>query len=99
MLYALLFGMAFNFLTEDERFAPGIQFASRNILRIGVALLGLRITMTEVADLGWPVVARSVLRATSRSCQQAQSQSVARRLRLRSLQCFRIIRTMNATRS
>ena len=57
MLYALLFGMAFNFLTEDERFARGIRFASRNILRIGVALLGLRITTTEVMDLGWPVVA------------------------------------------
>ncbi len=57
MLYALLFGMAFNFLTEDERFAAGIYFASRNILRFGVALLGLRITTTEVMDLGWPVVA------------------------------------------
>jgi uncharacterized integral membrane protein (TIGR00698 family) len=57
MLYALLFGMAFNFLTEDERFAAGIYFASRNILRIGVALLGLRITTGEVMALGWPVVA------------------------------------------
>ena len=56
MLYALLFGMAFNFLTEDERFARGIYFASRNILRIGVALLGLRITTSEVTDLGWSVV-------------------------------------------
>ena len=28
MLYALLFGMAFNFLTEDERFASGIRFAN-----------------------------------------------------------------------
>ena len=57
MLYALLFGMAFNFLTEDERFAAGIFFASRNILRFGVALLGLRITTGEVMELGWPVVA------------------------------------------
>jgi uncharacterized integral membrane protein (TIGR00698 family) len=57
MLYALLFGMAFNFLNEDERFAAGIYFASRNILRIGVALLGLRITTGEVMELGWPVVA------------------------------------------
>jgi len=56
MLYALLFGMAFNFLTEDERFARGIRVASRNILRIGVALLGLRITTGDVMDLGWPVV-------------------------------------------
>jgi uncharacterized integral membrane protein (TIGR00698 family) len=57
MLYALLFGMAFNFLTEDERFASGIRFASRNILRVGVALLGLRITTGDVMDLGWPIVA------------------------------------------
>lgn len=57
MLYALLFGMAFNFLTDDERFARGIRFASRHILRIGVALLGLRITTGEVMALGWPVVA------------------------------------------
>jgi uncharacterized integral membrane protein (TIGR00698 family) len=57
MLYALLFGMAFNFLTEDERFASGIRFASRNILRIGVALLGLRITTGDVMGLGWPIVA------------------------------------------
>ena len=57
MLYALLFGMAFNFLTEDERFAKGIRFASRNILRFGVALLGLRITTGDVMDLGWQVVA------------------------------------------
>ena len=56
MLYALLFGMAFNFLGEDERFASGIRFASRNVLRFGVALLGLRITMNEVMGLGWPVL-------------------------------------------
>jgi uncharacterized integral membrane protein (TIGR00698 family) len=56
MLYALLFGMAFNFLTEDERFATGIRFASRQILRFGVALLGLRITIGEVMQLGWPVL-------------------------------------------
>jgi uncharacterized integral membrane protein (TIGR00698 family) len=61
MLYALLFGMAFNFLTEDERFAAGIYFASRNILRVGVALLGLRITTGDVMDLGWQVVALIVV--------------------------------------
>jgi uncharacterized integral membrane protein (TIGR00698 family) len=65
MLYALLFGMAFNFLTEDERFAHGIYIASRNILRIGVALLGLRITTTEVMDLGWSVVALIIASVTA----------------------------------
>ena len=57
MLYALLIGMAFNFLADDERFAAGIRFASRNILRFGVALLGIRITVGDVVDLGWPVTA------------------------------------------
>ena len=61
MLYALLFGMAFNFLTEDERFASGIRFASRNILRFGVALLGLRITTGDAMELGWPVAALIVV--------------------------------------
>ncbi|MGB5627110.1 MAG: putative sulfate exporter family transporter [Woeseiaceae bacterium] len=61
MLYALLFGMAFNFLTEDERFASGIRFASRSILRFGVALLGLRITTGDVMELGWPVAALIVV--------------------------------------
>ena len=61
---ALLFGMAFNFLTEDERFATGIRFAGRHILRFGVALLGLRITVGEVMDLGWPVVALVVASVT-----------------------------------
>lgn len=57
MLYALLFGMAFNFLATEARFAPGIRFASRNLLRIGVALLGLRIAADDVMALGWPVLA------------------------------------------
>ena len=56
MLYALLFGMAFNFLADDERFAAGIRVASRDILRLGVALLGLRITTSDILDLGWPVI-------------------------------------------
>ncbi len=56
MLYALLFGMAFNFLADDARLMPGIRFASRVVLRAGVALLGIRITTTDVLDLGWPVI-------------------------------------------
>lgn len=56
MLYALLAGMAFNFLRADERFAPGITFTAKQILRIGVALLGVRITVGEAAALGLPTV-------------------------------------------
>lgn len=55
-LYALLFGIALNFLRDDERFRPGIECASRAVLRTGVALLGLRITLGQVAELGWTTV-------------------------------------------
>ncbi|WP_349359877.1 putative sulfate exporter family transporter [Stappia sp.] len=53
MLFALLIGMAFNFTSEDARFAPGIGFSSRTLLRLGVALLGARVTASEIAGLGW----------------------------------------------
>ncbi len=57
MLFALLLGMAMNFLSEVDRCKAGIAFASRTVLRLGVALLGFRITLWEIADLGWqPVV-------------------------------------------
>jgi uncharacterized membrane protein YadS len=38
MLFALLLGMSFKFISEEGKGIDGIQFASRNILRIGVAL-------------------------------------------------------------
>jgi uncharacterized integral membrane protein (TIGR00698 family) len=56
MLFALLLGMALNFLAEEGRCLPGIQFASTTILRAGVALLGLRITIEQVQALGWGAV-------------------------------------------
>jgi uncharacterized integral membrane protein (TIGR00698 family) len=57
MLFALLLGMAFRFLHEEGRCVRGIEFSARTILRIGVALLGLRITFGQIASLGLePVV-------------------------------------------
>lgn len=53
MLFALLLGMAVNFLGDDELCGPGIDFCAKNVLRAGVALLGLRITATHLMDLGW----------------------------------------------
>jgi uncharacterized integral membrane protein (TIGR00698 family) len=52
MLFALLFGMAFHFLYEEGRCVAGIEFSSRSILRVGVALLGVRITLSQIASLG-----------------------------------------------
>ena len=60
MLFALLIGMAFNFLSVEGHCAPGIAFSSRTLLRLGVALLGLRVTFGEISDLGIGVVAAVV---------------------------------------
>jgi uncharacterized integral membrane protein (TIGR00698 family) len=35
-----------------DRCAPGIQFCAKSILRVGVVLLGLRLSLGDVADLG-----------------------------------------------
>ena len=56
MLFALLLGMALNFLAEEGRCIPGIQLASSVVLRTGVALLGLRITIAQVQALGWSTI-------------------------------------------
>lgn len=56
MLMALLLGMALNFLSVEGACKPGIEVTARQVLRIGVALLGLRITLDQVTALGWQPV-------------------------------------------
>ena len=51
-LMALLVGLALNFLGSDERLGPGLAFASRTLLRVGIVLVGLRVTIGQMADLG-----------------------------------------------
>ena len=57
MLLALLLGIAFGFLAEEGRCVPGIELSSQSILRIGVALLGVRISADLVSKLGWEPIA------------------------------------------
>jgi uncharacterized integral membrane protein (TIGR00698 family) len=52
MLFALLLGMAFRFLHEETRCVAGIEYSLKSLLRVGVGLLGARITTAEIADLG-----------------------------------------------
>lgn len=52
LLYALLFGMSLHFLSEEGACKEGIEFAARTILRLGVALLGARMTLEQVGGLG-----------------------------------------------
>jgi uncharacterized integral membrane protein (TIGR00698 family) len=64
LLYALLFGISFNYLSHDARIKPGIEFAGRTVLRLGVGLLGARIAATQIAELGWGT-ALTVIAATT----------------------------------
>jgi uncharacterized integral membrane protein (TIGR00698 family) len=51
-LYALLFGLAFHFLFLDASYTAGIEFCAKTLLRIGVALLGTRITLAQLGEFG-----------------------------------------------
>lgn len=52
LLFALFFGMAFNFAAESARVKVGIGFASTQVLRFGVALLGARIGLEQIIAIG-----------------------------------------------
>lgn len=60
MLFAILLGMALGFLAEEGQCVAGINLSSSSVLRIGVALLGLRITLMQIESLGAPSAAMVV---------------------------------------
>jgi uncharacterized integral membrane protein (TIGR00698 family) len=75
MLFALLLGIAMNFLATQDACKPGIELAARGVLRIGVALLGIRITFGQIAQLGWQplvVVALSLVLTITASIAAAR---------------------------
>jgi uncharacterized integral membrane protein (TIGR00698 family) len=53
MLMGLLIGLAFNFANADARLHPGLGFASKTLLRWGIVLAGLQVTVQQIVDLGW----------------------------------------------
>ncbi|MDF0598255.1 YeiH family protein [Psychromarinibacter halotolerans] len=57
MLMALLFGIALNFLGEPGPTSPGIDFTARHVLRLGVAVLGARVSTEMLLSLGWGMIA------------------------------------------
>lgn len=52
MLFALLLGLSLHHLSEDDKTLPGITFAASDLLKCGVALLGLRLTFNDIGSLG-----------------------------------------------
>ena len=55
LLYALLIGLSLHFLSLQESTRIGINFCAKTVLRVGVALLGIRITLGQVSQLGMSV--------------------------------------------
>lgn len=60
MVLALLVGMALNRSASHPLFQPGTRFCVKTLLRWAVALLGLRVALGDIVDLG-PAVAALVV--------------------------------------
>jgi len=61
LLFALLIGIAFHFLSRNTSIEAGTRSAASSLIRVGVALLGVKVTVAEVIDLGWlPLLAAVV---------------------------------------
>jgi uncharacterized integral membrane protein (TIGR00698 family) len=51
-LMSLLVGLSLNFLGNDPRLTTGFAMASGRLLRIGIILLGARVTLAQVVGIG-----------------------------------------------
>jgi uncharacterized integral membrane protein (TIGR00698 family) len=80
MLVALGLGLLLAQTLRGARWTPGFSLAARTILRAGIALLGLRVTLTQLATLGWPTVVTVIVAIAS---VFAAAWMLARLLRLR----------------
>lgn len=58
VLAALVLGIALSLFVDRPALTPGIEFSARDLLRVGVALLGAKVTFGEIAAMSWalPVV-------------------------------------------
>lgn len=52
VLMGLLIGLAMSFLSQDKRTHAGLDLMSQTALRIGIVLVGARITAEQLAELG-----------------------------------------------
>ncbi len=81
MLFALLIGMSLHQLADQPSCAEGVAFASQSLLRWGVALMGLRLGLDDVAQLGWaPALATGALTLATLGAGVALSYLFGRRL-------------------
>jgi uncharacterized integral membrane protein (TIGR00698 family) len=79
MLVALGLGLLLAQTLRGARWTPGFTFAARTVLRAGIALLGLRVTLAQLATLGWPTLVTVIVAILS---VFAAAWALARTLRL-----------------
>jgi uncharacterized integral membrane protein (TIGR00698 family) len=61
MIIALGLGLVLAQTLRGARWRSGFDFAARPVLRAGIALLAFRVTLSQLATLGWPAVATVVV--------------------------------------
>ena len=52
ILLGLLIGLSISFLSEHPSVGEGLDFVSKHFLRLGIILLGLQITITQIGQIG-----------------------------------------------
>ena len=78
-LMALLVGLSLNFLGTVNRLIVGLAFASRTLLRVGIVLVGVRVTASQIVSLGpWALAATVAIIAATMGVAVV----VARRMKL-----------------
>ena len=53
ILAGLMLGLALHFLSEHSALGEGLDFVSRHFLRVGIVLLGLQVSLMQIAAIGW----------------------------------------------
>ena len=53
IVIALVLGMCLFGFAARKEFAPGLTYAVKKLLRYAIALLGLRISISDILGLGW----------------------------------------------
>ena len=61
MMVSLLIGMIFNFIGGKEVFEKGVDFSASQMLRFGVALLGFRLSIENVTNLGYVSIGFTII--------------------------------------
>src|SRR3546814_9243631 len=73
VLMGLLIGLALSFLSQDKRTHAGLDLMSQTALRIGIVLVGARITAEQLVELGPLPFAMLVLIRSEEHTSELQS--------------------------